>query len=133
MTETNETAAVDVLTDGDDTASKNGFDEALGYAQRMGVTIYTIGVSIPSTKVTTRWQINKLASATGGKAFFVSEKSGLDTIYAEINRELRTQYLLAFTSNSEKPLEELRKIKVRVDRKGVKVRTITGYYPAGGR
>ena len=125
--------AMVVLTDGDDTASKNGFEEALGYAQRMGVTIYTIGVSIPSTKVSTRWQINKLASATGGKAFFVSEKSGLDTIYAEINRELRTQYLLAFTSNSEKPLEELRKIKVEVDRKGVKVRTITGYYPAGGR
>jgi len=125
--------AMVVLTDGDDTASQNGFDEALGYAQRMGVTIYTIGVSIPSTKVTTRWQINKLASTTGGKAYFVSEKSGLDRIYAEINRELRTQYLLAFTSTSEKPLDELRKIKVVVDRKGVKVRTITGYFPAGGR
>ena len=125
--------AMVVLTDGEDTASKNGFDEALGYAQRMGVTVYTIGVSIPSTKIATRWQINKLASVTGGKAFFVSEKSGLDRIYAEINRELRTQYLLAFTSKSEKPLDELRKIKVEVDRKGVKVRTITGYFPAGGR
>ena len=125
--------AMVVLTDGEDTASKNGFDEALGYAQRMGVTVYTIGVSIPSTKVTTRWQINKLASVTGGRAFFVSEKSGLDRIYADINRELRTQYLLAYTSNSEKPLDELRKIKVEVDRKGIKVRTITGYYPAGGR
>ena len=52
---------------------------------------------------------------------------------AEINRELRTQYLIAFTSTSEKPLDELRKIKVEVDRKGVKVRTITGYFPAGGR
>ncbi len=124
--------AMVVLTDGEDTASENGFDEALGYAQRMGVTIYTIGVSIPSTKVTTRWQINKLASATGGKAYFVSEKSGLDRIYEEINRELRTQYLLAYTSNSEKPPDELRKIKVEVDRKGVKVRTITGYYPTTG-
>ena len=125
--------AMVVLTDGEDTASQNGFDEALGYARRMGVTVYTIGVSIPSTKVTTRWQINKLASVTGGKAFFVSEKSGLDRIYADINRELRTQYLIAYTSNSEKPLDELRKIKVEVDRKGIKVRTITGYYPAGGR
>ena len=97
----------------------------------MGVTIYMIGVDIPSTKVTTRWQINKLASATGGKAFFVSEKSELDRIYDEINRELRTQYLIAYTSSSEEPPEELRKIKVEVDRKGVKVRTITGYYPAG--
>ena len=30
-------------------------------------------------------------------------------------------------------MDELRKIKVEVDRKGVKVRTITGYYPAGGK
>jgi Ca-activated chloride channel family protein len=123
--------AMVVLTDGEDTASENGFDEALGYAQRMGVTVYMIGVSIPATKVTTRWQINKLASATGGRAFFVSEKSGLDRIYDEINRELRTQYLIAYTSNSEKPADELRKIKVEVNRKGAKVRTITGYYPAG--
>jgi VWFA-related protein len=124
--------AMVVLTDGEDTASENGFDEALGYAQRMGVTIYTIGISIPATKISTRWQMNKLASVTGGKAFFVSEKSELDRIYSEINRELRTQYLLAYTSNSDKPPDELRKIKVDVDRKGSKVRTITGYYPTGG-
>jgi len=73
-----------------------------------------------------------LASATGGRAFFVSEKSGLGAIYDEINRELRTQYLIAFTSKSERPRDELRKIKVQVDRKKVKVRTITGYYPVGG-
>jgi VWFA-related protein len=124
--------AMVVLTDGEDTASENSFDDALGYAQRMGVTIYTIGVSIPATKVTTRWQINKLASATGGQSFFVSEKSGLEKIYAEIDRELRTQYLIAYTSNSEKPADELRRIKVEVDRKGLKVRTISGYYPTSG-
>jgi VWFA-related protein len=124
--------AMVVLTDGEDTASKNGFDEALGYAQRMGVTIYMIGISIPGTKVTTRWQINKLATATGGKAYFVGEKSELDRIYKEINRELRTQYLIAYTSTSEDPPDELRKIKVNVNRKGVKVRTITGYYPTAG-
>lgn len=124
--------AMVVLTDGEDTASKNGFDEALGYARRMGVTVYMVGISIASTKVTTRWQINKLASATGGRAFFVSEKSELDKIYEEINRELRTQYLIAYTSNSKDPPDELRKIKVDVDRKGVKVRTITGYFPTGG-
>jgi len=124
--------AMVVLSDGDDTASDNQFSDALGYARRMGVTIYTIGINIPTTKVATRWQTSKLASATGGRAFFVSEKSELDVIYDEINRELRTQYLIAFTSNSERPPDELRKIKVEVDRNKVKVRTITGYYPAGG-
>ncbi len=124
--------AMVVLTDGDDTASENRFEDALGYAQRMGVTIYTIGVSISSTKITTRWQLSKLADATGGRSFFVSEKSELDDIYSEINRELRTQYLLAYTSNSEEPPDKLRKIKVDVDRPKTKVRTITGYYPYGG-
>jgi len=124
--------AMVVLTDGEDTVSENGFDDALGYAQRMGVTIYTIGVGISSTKITTRWQLSKLADATGGRSFFVSEKSELDDIYAEINRELRTQYLLAYSSNSEEPPDKLRKIKVEVDRPKTKVRTITGYYPYGG-
>ena len=62
----------------------------------------------------------------------MSEKSGLDKIYAEIETELRTQYLIAYTSNSGKPADELRKIKVEVDRKGLKVRTIAGYYPTSG-
>jgi VWFA-related protein len=91
-----------------------------------------IGVDIGTTKISTRWQISKLAEATGGKAYFVSGNSELDKIYSDINRELRTQYLLAYTSNSEKPADELRKVKVEVDRKKVRVRTIAGYYPIGG-
>jgi VWFA-related protein len=120
-----------VLTDGEDTASENEFEDVAGYAQRAGVTIYAIGVDLPATKVVARWQLNKLAETTGGKAYFVGSKSDLDKIYAEIDRELRTQYLLAYTSNSDKPPEELRKIKVEVDRKKVRVRTISGYYPGG--
>jgi VWFA-related protein len=123
--------AIVVLTDGEDTASKNEFQDVVGYAQRSGVTIYTIGVDLPATKVVSRWQLSKLAQITGGQAFYISDRSELDRIYAEIDRELRTQYLLAYTSNSEKPPDQLRKIKVEVDRKGVKVRTISGYYPGG--
>jgi VWFA-related protein len=125
--------AMVVLTDGDDTASKNDFEDVLGYAQRMGVAIYTIGVDLPMTKVMTRYQLRRLSNVTGGRAFFVGRDSKLDTIYAEIDRELRSQYLLAYTSSSEKPSDELRKIEVRVDTPDrVKVRTVTGYYPGGG-
>ena len=121
------------LTDGEGTASTNGFDDALGYAQRMGVTIYAVGVDLPMSKVMTRYQIKRLCGVTGGRAFFVSRDSDLDAIYAEIDRELRSQYLLAYTSSSDKPNDELRKIevKVRADR-NVRVRTMTGYYPGSG-
>ena len=125
--------AMVVLTDGDDTASKNDFEDALRYAQRMGVSIYTIGVDLPTTKVMTRYKLKRLSDATGGRAFFVGGKSDLDAIYGEIDRELRAQYLLTYTSTSEKPTDELRKIEVRVDADSkVKVRTMTGYYPGGG-
>jgi VWFA-related protein len=125
--------AMVLLTDGDDTASKNDFEDALRYAQRMGVSIYTIGVDLPTTKVMTRYQLKRLSATTGGRAFFVGRKSDLDSIYEEIDRELRAQYLLAYTSSSEKPNDELRKIDVRVKTENrVKVRTITGYFPGGG-
>jgi VWFA-related protein len=123
--------AMVVLTDGEDTASKYEFEDVVGYAQRAGVTIYTIAIDLSATKVVARWQLGKLAELTGGRAFFISNKSELDQIYAEIDRELRTQYLLAYTSSSEKPSSELRRINVEVDRKRVKVRTISGYYPGG--
>ncbi len=123
--------AMVVLTDGEDTASKHDFEDVVGYAQRAGVTIYTVGIDLPVSKVSARWQLNKLAQITGGRAFFVSDDTELERIYSEIDRELRTQYLVAYTSSSKKPADELRKIKVEVDRKKVRVRTISGYYPGG--
>ncbi len=121
--------AMVVLTDGEDTASKADFEDVLGYAQRNSVTIYTIGVDLPLSKMVARWQLNKLAEVTGGRSFFVSGRSDLDRIYGIIDKELRTQYLLAYTSNSTKPLGELRTIKVEVNRPRVQVRTLAGYYP----
>jgi VWFA-related protein len=123
--------AMVVLTDGEDNASRHSFEEVVGYAQRAGVTIYTIGIDLPATKVVPRWQLAKLAEVTGGQSFFVSSDSGLDTIYDAIDRELRTQYLLAYTSSSERPPDQLRKIEVELIQKKYKVRTISGYYPGG--
>jgi VWFA-related protein len=123
--------AIVVLTDGEDTASKYEFEDVVGYAQRAGVTIYTIAIDLAATKVVARWQLGKLAEITGGRSFFINNQSELDRIYSEIDRELRTQYLLAYTSSSEKEPNELRKIKVEVDRRRVKVRTISGYFPGG--
>jgi len=123
--------AMVVLTDGEDTASKHSFHEVLEYAQRAGVTIYTIGVGLPATKLTVRSHLKKMAEVTGGKAFFVDSDSGLADIYSEIDHELRTQYLLAYASKSDKPNDELRAIRVEVDRPNVIVRTISGFYPVG--
>jgi Ca-activated chloride channel homolog len=121
--------AMVVLTDGKDNASRLTFDQLLKYAERSGVTIYTIGVDIPITEVRTRYFLSKLARTTGGAAFFLPRNARLDPIYAQIDRELRTQYLIAYTSDSTAPTDQFREVKVHVDRPGTDVRTISGYFP----
>jgi VWFA-related protein len=122
--------AMVVLTDGADTASKHTYEEVVDFAQRSWTTIYTIGIGIKVTEVMTRHHLSNLAKVTGGRSFFLNFDSNLDRVYDEINRELRTQYVLAYTSSTEAPADELRKVKVKVDRKGATVTTISGYYPS---
>ncbi len=123
--------AMVVLTDGADTTSKHNISDVLDYAQRAGVTIYVIGVDLPASAVLTRWQLNKIAKVTGGRSFFLPRGAELEKVYNTIDTELRTQYLLAFTSSSGKPKDVIREIDVKVDRPGVSVRTIAGYFPGG--
>ncbi len=123
--------AMVVLSDGEDTASKNDFDSVINYAYRSGVMIYTIGMDLPATKIRARRRLSRIAEVTGGRAFFLSGDSELADVYSEIDMELRTLYLLAFTSNSTKKAEELREIKVKVDQRRLKVHTISGYFPEG--
>ncbi len=121
--------ALIVLTDGEDNVSEMDFDQAMEYAQRSGVTIYTIGIDLPLSQLRTRTQLRKMARSTGGEVFFISGAKGLQRIYDQIDRELRTQYLVAYTSSSEDTSDRFRKVEVEVDRPGVEVRTISGYYP----
>ena len=121
--------AMVVLTDGEDNASKNTYDRVFDYAQRSGVIVYTIGIDLPMTKIRPRSQAGRLARATGGEAFFLTSKESLASVYEQINRELRTQYQIVYTSNSTSAAEEFRKVTVKVARPDVEVRTIAGYYP----
>jgi Ca-activated chloride channel family protein len=122
--------AMVVLTDGQDNVSRLDFDKMLAYAQRAGVSIYTIGIDLSITEVRTRYHLSKLANVTGGQAFFLPRDANLQPIYDQIDRELRTQYMLAYTSNSTAPPSEFRSIKVEVSRPDVEVRTIAGYFPS---
>jgi len=122
--------AMVVLTDGKDNVSKLDFEQTLNYARRSGVTIYTVGIDLPITEVRTRFYLNKLAAETGGATFFLPKDARLDPVYEQIDRELRTQYMLAYTSNSEAPADTFREVRVEVARPDVEVRTIAGYFPS---
>lgn len=122
--------ALILLSDGEDTASTIPYRDALEYAKRSGVSIYAVGLDIGRLDFEVRKKLSELADQTGGRAFFIRQAAELQGIYDEIERELRSQYLVAY--NSDRPgsqAGEFREVEVRVKDGKLSARTIRGYYP----
>jgi len=117
--------AVLLLSDGRDEGSRFTFDEALEYARRSGVTIYVIGLGEDVEKR----KLSRFAEETGGRSFFLSKPAELPAIYAAIEEELRSQYLIAYQSTNTTGSTGFRTVDVDVRRSGVEVKTMRGYYP----
>lgn len=122
--------ALVLLSDGDDTASSIGFKEALEYARRSGVAIYSIGLEVGKLNLGVRNKLKSLAEETGGQAFFISKAEELRDVYEQIEQELRSRYLLAYNSDARDTEEgTFREVEVKVKKRGLDARTIRGYYP----
>jgi Ca-activated chloride channel homolog len=113
-----------VLSDGKDESSRFAFDDALEYARRAGVTVYVIGLG----EDVDRKKLVRLSEETGGRAFFLHSAAELDGIYATIQRELRSQYLVAYQSSNTSG-EGFRTVEVKLARGGLEAKTMRGYYP----
>lgn len=120
--------ALILLSDGDDTASSIPFRNALEFARRSGVTIYSIGLDVGALGAARR-KLAELAEETGGRSFFIKRAEELRGVYDEIERELRSRYLLAYTSDRPRGDGAYRTVEVKVKGRGLKARTIRGYYP----
>jgi len=134
--------AIVVLTDGEDTASVLTFDDLMAEAKRAGVTIYTIGLHADPPAVyaaqeargyfsTADFALKQLAAETGAKAFFPTAARSLGEAYAEIGRELASQYAIGYVSRNPMRNGAFRRVVVRVsDAPGARPRTRTGYLAA---
>lgn len=135
--------AVVVITDGVDTASQKGPDEVMARSRALDVPIYAISVISPlddprSPRFAGRERpaaatagsalLARYALESGGAAFTVSDFSGLRQAAEQIVAELKHQYRLGYEP-PEGP-KRFRRIEVRSTRKGVVVRTRSGYVPS---
>ncbi|HZF09167.1 MAG TPA: VWA domain-containing protein [Thermoanaerobaculia bacterium] len=118
-----------LLSDGDDTSSEIPFKDALEYAKRSGVAIYTIGLNVPRLATGVRSKLNALAAETGGQTFFISKASELASVYERIGAELHSRYLLAFNAERKPDDKSYHAVEVKVLKSGLKARTAHGYYP----
>ncbi|MFY9820688.1 MAG: VWA domain-containing protein [Thermoanaerobaculia bacterium] len=124
--------AIVLLSDGKDEGSHYSFGDALEYARRSGVSIYTVGINLSSQDADVRLKLSRLADETGGRAFLIQRANELERIYDIIQAELRSQYLLAYQSNKEREpgdAEKFRTVEVKIARPGLEAKTLRGYYP----
>jgi hypothetical protein len=71
-------------------------------------------------------ELDSLAASTGGRVFYIGGSDELGPAYDRIQEELRSQYLLAFTTPRPLAAEELAAIRVKVRPRGLEVRAVVG-------
>jgi Ca-activated chloride channel family protein len=134
--------AVVVLTDGVDTASQATPDEVIARSRALDVPIYAVSVVAPvddpgsehflgdrrrGEAAAAAETLARYATLSGGAAFRVSNEAGLLAAVTRIATELRHQYRLGWAP-PQGPAR-FRTVVVATTRKGVKLRTRSGYFP----
>jgi Ca-activated chloride channel family protein len=89
-----------VITDGDDNSSKLTLDNAIHRVQdTQGPIIYSIGLMFGGGESRhAKRDLRALSSETGGIAFFPASLKDIDSVAAEVARDIRNQYAIAYHS-----------------------------------
>lgn len=111
-----------LITDGGETTSRTDFDAARQEAVRAGALLYTILIRAVKNEngrnTAGEHALETLTDTTGGAVFYPDSTAELDSIFNQINRELRTQYRLGYYPSPKGQPDTYRRIDVNVVRPG---------------
>jgi Ca-activated chloride channel homolog len=125
--------AIILLTDGQDTSSRLKMHEAIERAQKADALIYAIGIGDRYTFNVNEGELRKIAERTGGRAYFPKHERDLNEAFAQIQRDLREQYLIAYSPTNKARDGSYRKIDIQVvnpdlKQQNLKLNFRTGYF-----
>jgi Ca-activated chloride channel family protein len=107
-----------LVTDAGETTSQSDFEKARREAVRCGALLYTIVIRPVKNEggrnTAGEHALETITDNTGGAMFFPDAIQDLAIIFDRIDRELRTQYRLAYYPNTPGPANTYRKIEVKV-------------------
>ena len=108
--------AVILLSDGDDTSSRVRLYQAAEYAVRHNTVVYSIGIRDRDFDYgeMRRDFLQSLSDQTGGRAFFPKKPADLAGVFAQIEQELRSQYLITYTSTNRTRDGAFRKLQIEI-------------------
>ena len=116
-----------VFSDGEDHSSHAAVDSVIQRAEASDATIYVIGQGRALKATALQQLLQRLATGSGGRAFFTDQDTRLDAIFAEILADLRHQYVLAYPAPDTARNGEWHAIRVEVPDRGYTVRARLGY------
>jgi len=93
--------AIILLTDGEDTISQVKMQEAINRALKADALIYAIGIGDRYSYGINEGALRKITDGTGGRAFFPRNERDLSDAFAQIQRDLRERYLVAYSSSNK--------------------------------
>jgi Ca-activated chloride channel family protein len=123
--------AIILLTDGQDTSSRLLRSSAVDQAIESETVIYAIGIGDKRYDGVDKSALNNVAERTGGRAFFPKKQEDLTAAFAEIEQELRSQYLVAYSSTNKKRDGSFRKMSIEITNRELpqlKLRYRPGYF-----
>jgi Ca-activated chloride channel family protein len=103
-----------LLTDGEDTSSQVKMHEAIERAQKADALVYAIGIGDSYQGGVDRGKLEKITEQTGGRAYFPNNERELRNAFAQIQRDLREQYLLAYSPSNKARDGSYRRIQIEV-------------------
>ncbi len=105
--------AIILLTDGNDTDSHIKKEEAIERAIKDNVVIYSIGI-VGDRQGIKKDTLRKISEKTGGHAFFPEDEKDLSVAFKQIEQELRSQYLLAYSPTNSARDGSYRRIRIEI-------------------
>jgi Ca-activated chloride channel family protein len=121
--------AIILLTDGDDNQSHVTREEAIEMAQRAEVIVYTISTNLSGAGHHGDKVLERIADATGGRAYVPFQLNEVANAFAAIQEELRSQYAVSYKPADFLPNGRYRTVEIlALGQKGMRVRSRHGYY-----
>jgi VWFA-related protein len=121
-----------VITDGDDNNSSGTQESLVKAAQQSEILIYAIGLLTEEERraaTKAKRALIQISEATGGVAYFPKELDEVEKIAHDVARDIRNQYVLAYSPTNPALDGSYRQIKVAVNGPGrLSCRTRSGYY-----
>jgi Ca-activated chloride channel homolog len=127
--------AIVLVTDAGETTSRADFETARRAALRADVLLYTIIVRVVKSEggrnTAGEHALETIADSTGGASYYPESIGDLDAMFDRIEKELRTQYRLAYYPSPRPAPGMYRTLEVRVKCE-CRVRSRKAYF-SGGR